>query len=123
MINERKSIRKILRDWGHDVHIQRILPNGNHSDRFEKVTTRQVGQSGTSNALSTRDYDDGLFTRYDAVYYFEHDINPKEGDRIYEDYSTKPGKQKTIYRIEAVSATRGKMGKIAFWVVGVSREK
>lgn len=123
MIDAKRSIHKILREWGHDVHIQRMLPNGNHSDRFQRVTTRAVGQSGIGNATSTRSLDEGLFKNYDMVFYFESSVNPKEGDRIYENYSMKASKNYTMFRIEAVSATRGRLGKIAFWVVGASREK
>jgi oxalate decarboxylase/phosphoglucose isomerase-like protein (cupin superfamily) len=123
MIDAKRSFRKILRDWGHDVHIQRILQNGNHSNSLERVTTRQVGQSGIANTLSTKEQADGLITKYDAVYYFEAEIYPKEGDRIYENYSMKNHKNYTMYRINAVSAVRGKLGKIVFWTVGASREK
>jgi hypothetical protein len=123
MIDVKRSIRKILREWGHDVYIQRILPNGNHSLKFERVTTRAVGQSGITNSTSTSSLDEGLLKKYDMVYYFESEVNPKEGDRVYENYSMKSHKNYTMFRIEAVSATRGKFGKIVFWVVGASREK
>jgi hypothetical protein len=123
MIDEFKSFKKILRQWGHDVYIQRILPNGNHVDTFEKVTTRQVGQSGVTNAFANSEESDGLLTRYDAVYYFESSIYPKEGDRIYEDYSIKTQRNFTMFRIDAASAIRGRNGKIVYWVVGASREK
>lgn len=112
-----------MRDWGHDIYLQRILHNGNHSNNLERVTTRQVGQSGISNTLATKEQIDGLITKYDAVYYFEAEINPKEGDRIYENYSMKTHKNFTMFRINAVSAVRGRLGKVVFWVVGASREK
>lgn len=123
MIDAKRSLRKIMRDWGHDIYLQRILNNGNHSNNLERVTTRQVGQSGISNTLATKEQIDGFITKYDAVYYFEAEINPKEGDRIYENYSMKTHKNFTMFRINAVSAVRGKLGKVVFWVVGASREK
>lgn len=123
MIDATRSFRKILRQWGHDVYIQRILSNGNHSNRFEKVTTRSVGQSGITNAMSTQEEAEGLVTRYDAVYYFEGEVSPKEGDRIYEDYSIKSNKNYSMFRIDAATAVRGKFGKIVYWIVGASREK
>ena len=123
MIDEKRSFRKIIKEWGHDVYLQRILANGNHSDSFERVTTRHVNPSGITNAAAMKDNLDGLFTRYDSVYYFEADVNPKEGDRIYENFSMKKTKDFSMFRINAVSANRGKYGKIIFWTVGVSREK
>lgn len=123
MIDPKRSLNKILRQWGHDVYIQRVLGNGNHSAQFERVTTRQVGQSGISNANSSSETQEGILTNYDAVYYFEENINPKEGDRIYENYSFKVSKNYTIFRIDAVTANRGRFGKINYWTVGATREK
>lgn len=123
VIDAKRSFNKILREWGHDVYIQRILPNGNHFDQFEKVTTRQVGQSGTANVRgSTEEYIEGIIVNYDAVYYFESNINPKEGDRIYENYSMKSNSNYTRFKVQAATAVRGRMGKINYWVVGCERE-
>ena len=123
MIDAKRSFKKILRQWGHDVYIQRILKNGNHINTFEKVTTRQVGQAGTANANAMQEHDEGLVTKYDAVYYFEENIFPKEGDRIYENYSMKAQSNYTMYRINAVTPVRGRLGKIVFWVAGCMRER
>jgi len=123
MIDVKRSFKKVLREWGHDIYIQRILLNGNHSNKFERVTTRQVGQSGVTNSLSASEAQDGLFTKYDAVYYFEDNISPKEGDRIYENFSLKVNKKYTMFTIDAVTAVRGRMGKVSYWIVGATREK
>lgn len=123
MIDAKRSFNKILREWGHDVYLQRVLPNGNHSNRFERVTTRQVGQSGITNSNSTQELDEGIYTNYDAVYYFEDKISPKEGDRIYENFSLKSSKNYTLFRIDVASAVRGRQGKIVYWIVGATREK
>lgn len=123
MINPSKTFRKILREWGHDVYIQRILNNGNHSKNLERVTTRQVGQSGIVNTNSMNQLDEGIQIAYDAVYYFEADISPKEGDRIYEDISGKSHRDFTMYAIQAVTPVRGRQGKVLYWIVGASREK
>lgn len=123
MIDVKRSLKKILREWGHDVYMQRILANGNHSNQFERVTTRQVGQSGITNSNATQEMPEGLYTNYDAVYYFEDYVKPREGDRIYENYSLKASKNYTMFRIDAVTAVRGRQGKIDYWVVGATREK
>lgn len=123
MIDLKRTFRNTLKKWGHDVYIQRLLVNGNHSDQFERVTTRSVSQSGMVNATATSEREEGFDIKYDAVYYFEESVNPKEGDRIYEDYSLKPGKNYTVYLIDTASAVRGRLGKITFWVVGATREK
>lgn len=123
MTNLKRTFKKTLKEWGHDVLFQRILENGNHSDRFQRITVRSVGQSGSANTDSMRELDEGITVTYDAVYYVESEIMPREGDRIYEGYSSKPGKKNTIFTIEAVTPMRGKFGEIIFWVIGTTREK
>jgi len=123
MIDAKKAFKKILREWGHDVYIQRILSNGNHSAEIERVTTRNIGQSGLANANSTQEMPEGLSTAYDAVYYFEDSINPKEGDRIYENYSAINKRAYTMYSIDTVTAVRGRLGKIVYWIAGATRER
>jgi hypothetical protein len=123
MIDAKRSFKKILREWGHDVYIQRILPNGDYSTNFERVTTRQVGQSGVSSSLASQEQTEGLDIKYDAVYYFEDVVNPREGDRIYENYSVKKNKQFTIFTVDTATPIRGRLGKINFWTVGATRER
>lgn len=123
MIDIKRSFKKILREWGHNVYLQRILSNGNHSNQFQMVTTRQVGQAGLVNINAAQEMPEGISTNYDAVYYFEDNVNPREGDRIYENFSLKVTKNFTMFRIDAVTAVRGRQGKINYWVVGATREK
>jgi hypothetical protein len=122
MIDAKKALRKVMREWGHDVHIQRRLDNGNYSNKFERVTTRHVGQSGVSNMDSRSIKEEGIDIGFDSVYYFEAEVKPKEGDRIYENYSVKIKKNYTIFVIAAITPIRGRQGKILFWTVGANRE-
>lgn len=122
MIDAKRAFRKVLREWGHDVYIQRRLSNGNYSDKFEKVTTRHVGQSGLTNTISMNVVEEGLEVKFDSIYYFEAEVLPKQGDRIYEDYSTKT-KNYTMLVIAASTPIRGRQGKILFWTVGANRER
>jgi hypothetical protein len=122
MINIKRTFRQILKQWGHDVYVQRIQSNGNYSDKLERITARQLGQSGSINANSVQELDAGIFTKYDAVYYFESTVNPKEGDRIYESISVKINKNSTRFRIDTATPIRGRMGKVDYWIVGATRE-
>lgn len=123
MIDPAKTLRKTLREWGHDVYLQRALGNGNHSVNLERVTTRQVGQSGLANADAMGQFSEGVNIKYDVVYYFEAIVNPKEGDRIYENISSNSHRDYTIFVVQAASPVRGRHGKVVFWTVGASREK
>lgn len=123
MINVKKTINKVLKEWGHDVYIQRVLSNGNFSEKFERVTVRSVGQSGMANTRAREELDEGIVTSYDAVYYMDFSAKPKEGDRIYENYSSKADKKYTIFLIDTVTPVRGRFGNIEFWTIGATREK
>jgi hypothetical protein len=122
MINLERSFKKILKDWGHDVYIQRMMPNGNYRDTLERVTTRNVFPSGSTNSKSAQEQMEGIAVNSEVVYYFESEINPQEGDRIYENLPNAFGKQ-TIYLVDTCSPRRGRNGKIVFWVVGATKEK
>jgi hypothetical protein len=122
MIDEKRAFRKIMREWGHDVYLQRRLDNGNYANKFERVTTRHVGQSGMSNMDSRSIKEEGIDIDFDAMYYFEAEVKPREGDRIYENYSVKVSKNHTILIVAAVTPTRGRQGKILFWTAGANRE-
>lgn len=123
MINIDRTFNQILKQWGHDVYIQRVLGNGNHSDRFERVTTRHVKPSGVKNANAVKEMPEGLTIDFDAVYYFQPQVNPKEGDRIYENYSMKNPRSYTMFSIATATPVRGRMGKITYWIVGAKRER
>jgi hypothetical protein len=122
MISLERTFKRILSNWGHDVYIQRIMPNGNYRDSLERVTTRNVYQSGLTNAKLAQELDEGIASNSEVVYFFESSVNPKEGDRIYEKLPNTFGKQ-TIYTIDACSPRRGRGGKIVFWTVGATKEK
>lgn len=122
MINVQRTFKNILRQWGHDVYIQRKLNNGNYSEKYELITVRAVPQSGIKNAKSLTEDDNGLYLQYDSVYYCEPDILPKEGDRLYEDYSSQINVAQSRFLIEAVTPVRGRGGKVEYWVIGATRE-
>jgi hypothetical protein len=122
MISLDKTFKKILQEWGYDVYIQRKLFNGNYSDSLERVTTRSVFPNGKINSQSKQEEDEGIIINSDIVYYFEAEVNPQEGDRVYEQLPNAHGRQ-TIYVIDTASPMRGRMGKITFWTVGATRDK
>ena len=86
------------------------------------MTTRSVFQNGRLNTQAKQEQQEGIEINSEVVYYFEADINPQEGDRIYEILPNAHGKE-TIYVIDTASPNRGRMGRITFWTVGASKEK
>jgi len=123
MTDLKKTFRKIVKEWGHDVILQRKLSNGNFSTKYEQYTTRHVGQTGTMNASSAEENIEGISYNYDIVYYFEAEVNPKIGDRIRESVGFSPSRNYGTYLIDGVTPVRGRMGKIVYWIVGATRER
>lgn len=123
MINSKSVFKKILKEWGHDILLQRRLSDdGMYSDRFEKITTRYVTAASRYLASTKEERMEGLVVNSDRIYYFESIVNPKPGDRIYEE-SESPLEDYTLYLIEECYPVRGRYGNIDFWTVGATKEE
>jgi hypothetical protein len=122
MINSKSIFKKILREWGHDVLLQRRLSDdGLYSDRFERVTTRHITAASRYLASTKEEEIEGIIINSDRIYYFESSINPNSGDRIYE--SSPAGlNDYIIYVIEECYPVRGRLGEIHYWTVGATKE-
>jgi hypothetical protein len=127
-------IRQVLRDYGHDIYLQRrvadnleVCRKAQYSPVLEKHTTRHMhgGSMGLSGAAD--DMEEGLVTSAEHVYWFQWDVNPREGDRIYEPdprYDDDPDPRKryqSLWEIDFAQPMREKRGRIAFWACGVTR--
>ena len=120
MIDIEKVFKKTLRQWGHDILLQRRLDdNMKYSSKVEKITTRRSSPRLRSAASTLQEDVEGLVQSSDMLYYFESKINPKSGDRIYEDY---PKDKRNVYLVDQAIPVYGKYGRIAYWVVGASQE-
>jgi len=123
MINTKSIFKNILRQWGHDVLLQRRLSDdGMYSDKFEKVTTRHVTAASRYLASTKEEQIEGLLVGSDRIYYFESSVNPKTGDRLYEE-SLSNLEDYSLFLIEECYPVRGRSGRIDFWTVGASKEK
>lgn len=122
MINAKRVFKKILKEWGHDVLIQRRLSDDFvYNDVLERHTTRSTQPRSIALANAQEEMPEGLVTNSELVYYFEYYVNPKAGDRIYEQsYNTL--EESIIYKIDDAYPVRGRLGEINYWVVGATRE-
>ena len=122
MINSKLVFKKLLKEWGHDILLQRRLSDdGMYSDRLEKITTRYVTAASRYLASTKEEQSEGLLINSDRIYYFESKINPKSGDRIYEE-SFSSLEDYSIFLIEDCYPVRGRHGNLDFWTVGASKE-
>jgi hypothetical protein len=120
MIDIERVFKKTLRQWGHNILLQRRLDdNMKYSSKVEKITTRRSSPRLRSAATTLQEQVEGLVEESDMLYYFESSVNPKSGDRIYEDY---PKDNRNVYLVDQAIPVYGKYGKIAYWVVGASQE-
>lgn len=122
MINAKSALRKILKEWGHDILLQRRLSDDfKYSDILERVTTRSQFPRNSKIALSLNENTEGYFADSDLLYFFEASVDPKSGDRIYEE-SAIDYESTVIYKIDDAYPVRGRFGEVTYWLVGASKE-
>lgn len=122
MINAKKVFEKTLREWGHDILLQRRLSDDFvYNDVLERHTTRSHYAKKFALANAKDEVPEGVITNAEMMYYFKADVNPKPGDRIYEE-SHNFLEDSIIYVIDDAYAMRGKRGEINYWIVGVTKD-
>ena len=114
----------ILRQYGHDVFLQRrsqsTAGDVTYSETLERHTTRFT--LPTTRALPNAQQEEmfGLTNTSERVYYFRSEVNPFEGDRIYEAEVRTPNGQ-SVWSVDQAIGLRGLNGEIIYWAVGVTR--
>lgn len=122
MINIKKVFARTLRDWGHDILLQRRMSDDFvYNDILERHTTRSVYAKSFALANSKEEVPEGVITNSELVYYFKSEVKPKPGDRIYEE-SYNSLEDTIIYLIDDVYGVRGKRGEVNYWIVGATKE-
>lgn len=122
MINAKRVFNKILKEWGHDIFLQRrVSDDFVYNDVLERHTTRSTLPRTIALANAQEEVPEGTIVNSEIVYYFEHAVNPKAGDRIYEQ-SYNSLEDSIIYKIDDAFPVRGRLGEINYWVVGATRE-
>lgn len=123
----RAKVINILGRWGHDILLQRRVPlatsgvygaDYTYATNLERHTTRHrwPGEGGLTGVVQERP--EGIDADVDLIYYFKWDVNPKSGDRIYDQDPT--GTKR--YIIDWSLPMRFQNGRIEYWTVGVTME-
>lgn len=132
-IDLRATMQATLRRWGHDILLQRrvhpekfrgpfaLEENEGYNERLERHTVRRRYARTARLPYNAVENDEGWTHDPTQIYYFKWDVNPGEGDRIYEHDEAVPNKY-TTWLISEVFAERGLGGRVEFWTVGVLRE-
>lgn len=123
MARLRRVLDKVLRDWGHDVILQRASGDAwKWTAEYERHTVRSMYPSGRAALAHVQEErTEGLVHTVDMIYYFRRDACPREMDRIYEKDDRYPSGQ-TTWLIDYALPMRGKGGLVDYWMVGATRE-
>lgn len=120
----RDSFEGILKEYGHNVYLQRLIRNPDGTDTYSNVLEKHTTRFsiGIHRALTqARDEAiEGVINTGDRSYYFMHDVKPFEGDRIY-DYLDRTEGDQEVWLINSAVGLRGDGGQIIHWVAGVTR--
>lgn len=123
----RAKFQNLLKKYGHDVYLQRILNNYDGTEptyerKLERHTVRYTypGMAGLTGEVSEELA--GVVHDVDLLYYMQWDVNPQEGDRIYENLPGLPN-DTIIYTIDFALPLRGSGGRIEYWTVGCTRSE
>ena len=122
----RKVIDSILRKYGNDILLQRRIEKytsseKKFSDTLERHTVRSMFPGSSLITNVAQEEEEGVVHQADMVYYFRWDVNPSEGDRIYEDIETGTYNLR-VFLIDYSIPNRGQGGKVQYWTAGVTRE-
>lgn len=130
----RRGFDKILRGYGHDVYLQRLCRSCSRSGAYhkpqedcsvcfgsgyekvlERHTCRRVLARGASSnqAEGISNLGEGLVPEHGWIFYLRHDVEPRQGDRIYDDGF--------LYRINEVYDPRGPRGRVEYYICGTKR--
>lgn len=130
----RGTFSAVLRKWGHDIILQRkIRPAANSgifgleqnhgfTEKLERHTVRRRYARTARLPYNYNENPEGWTHDPTQIYYFKWDVNPGEGDRIYEEDPSQPGGY-TTWLISEIFGERGKGGRIEYWICGVLREQ
>lgn len=125
----------ILKNWGHDILLQRRTPSGREwTPYLERHTVRHMYPATRGLPTTMQEKPEGRVVTVDMIYYFHAEAKPREGDRIYELDERFDGRDKltlgeingygqTTWLIDYALSMRGRNGNIVYYTTGVTREE
>ncbi len=118
------QFKGILAKYGHNVMLQRCSKDSDgritYSDELERHTTRFSVYNGRNLPNVQAESIEGITNTSGRVYYFLPEVNPYEGDRIYEQDSRAHDNQ-TVWALDSAVPMRGINGDIVYWWCGATR--
>ena len=125
-VDERAYFDRILRDWGHDVLLQRRDSQDDYSDKFERHTVRSSIATALTLFRGMEFPPEGETTDHGLIFYFRHNAKPRSGDRIYNTDLREADTEWNgwqIFEVTDVYPVRGRLGRIAYYAVRAERRR
>lgn len=124
-VDLRRVFESILRKYGHDIIMERHNADGtiNH---FERHTTRHMYPGAGALISANQEQEQGVTYDAEMVYYFKWNVNPREGEALFEADPRYRGFKldgATKWRIAFAIPMRGVGGRVEYWVAGVDRDE
>jgi hypothetical protein len=124
-INLRTEFLQVLKDSGWNIYLQRRTNDtgkNQFTNTLEIHTVRnRFGSSSVATGLA-REQPEGVGVSPDNIFYFKWDVNPGEGDRIYEEMPNQTSNT-AVWLIDYAQPFRGFDGQIVYWICGCTREE
>ena len=119
----RRRMERILRDYGHNIYLQRRLTDetARYENRYERHTVRNMIPSSVGLARAAQEVMEGRIVDVDVVYYFQWDAKPLEGDRIHEGMASSDPRGHLVFDIDYSYPHRGNGGRIEYWACGATK--
>lgn len=133
-IDLRNVFDNILRQWGHDVFLHRVVnpkapydvpryaQNSEGAPVLERHTTRHTYPGSRALGSIAQEEIEGVLHDYEYIYYFRHNVEPRSGDRIYDELGERDGGD-VMYTVDMAIPMRGRGGRIEFWAAGVTSDQ
>jgi hypothetical protein len=136
-INLRSEFRQILENYGHNIYLQRRLPDdylgeaqypeARFTNVWEKHTVRDMLPGSTAGlAHVLMEGTAGLSSEVDLIFWFMWDVDPKTGDIVWQpsEYNTGSGQGKyKKYILDEAYPYRGTKGEVVYWGCGATEDK
>jgi len=128
-IDLRVEFDGILKKWGQNIYLQRVLNPINDDEEVPRYSTTLERHTVRSmNVLASRfladikiEASEGIEFPTEMVFWFKWDVNPISGDRIYMDVPRYPSGRDPVYTIDHADPKYGLGGRIEFWACGCTR--
>lgn len=122
-VDLRRVFESFLRKYGHDVILERHDSEDNIT-RYERHTTRHMYPGSGGLAGINQEQIEGITYDAEMLYYFKWNVNPREGEALFELDPRYKGFElngATRWKFSFAIPMRGIGGRVEYWVVGVDR--